>query len=293
MKKAICFGEVLWDIFPSGKKIGGAPFNVARQISKFGFDCNLISAVGKDKLGEDLLSKINDSKISLDTIQSKSDLATGTVQISLDENGSATYSISKPVAWDAIEVNTKIEQLVRASDVFIYGSLATRSKISRESLLELLNISKFNVFDLNLRAPHYQFDNLKYMMKQADFLKLNDEEVALICSHLDITQNGIKSQMLEISKKFSVDYVAVTLGDKGAMLLHDRQFFTSDSYKVDVKDTVGAGDAFLAALISNLLKFEQPLLALNYACAVGALVASKEGANPDISEIEIQKMLNS
>ena len=293
MKKAVCFGEVLWDVFPNGKKIGGAPFNVARQISNYGFDCKLITAVGKDKLGDELLLAIKNFNFSSDTIQLKSDLQTGTVEVLLDKNGSATYSISKPVAWDAIDVNPELVKLVGASDVFVYGSLAARSKVSRDSLYKLLDNSKFKVFDLNLRAPYFQYEHLDILMRQANFIKFNDEEIALICAHLRINQSDIKSQMLEISNKYNLDYVAVTLGSNGAILLYTGQFYQSRSYRVKVKDTVGAGDAFLAALISKLLKSIKPITALNFACAIGALVASKEGANPEISEIEIAELLNS
>jgi len=291
IKSAVCFGEILWDLFPDGKRIGGAPFNVAKQLLQYGMHTKLISAVGKDDHGYEIMEILKQNSIAIDSIQIKSSLPTGNVTVQLDSYGSASYTISKPVAWDAIEIKQKNEQLVADSDVFVYGSLAARSGVSNNTLFELLEYADFKVFDVNLRPPHFNFDLLQRLLLKADFIKFNDDELDLICSRFDLSAESIQSKMLLISNKFNAESVVVTLGSKGASLLHKDHFFQSKSYKVDVKDTVGAGDAFLAALISSLENNTEPQVALNFACAMGALVASKAGANPKILESEINQLL--
>lgn len=291
MHKAVCFGEILWDLFPEGKQIGGAPFNVAKQLSNFGMHCDFISAVGNDSLGEELMNILGETNISKEQLQIKTELPTGKVEVILDEKGSASYTIFEPVAWDAIKIKQEHKNLVSNSDVFIYGSLAARSKISRDTLFQVLKSARFKVFDVNLRPPHFTLKNLTGLLGEANLIKMNDDEINLICNKLAFKKNGIEDRMLFLAEKFNAGSVAVTLGSKGALLLHGGQFYESKSYSVKVQDTVGAGDAFLAALLSKLLLTNKPEASLNFACAVGALVASKTGANPEISEQEITRML--
>ena len=293
MIRTVCYGEILWDIFPEGKQIGGAPFNVARQLLGFGFSSRLISAIGKDGLGDELHKVLKDTGFSSEGIQETSTLETGSVIVHLDNAGSATYDIKKPVAWDAITVNSENRDLVDKSDVFIYGSLAARSKISRASVLQLLKLASFKVFDANLRPPHYELETLELLMKEADLIKLNEEELHLITSILTHEMLSIEAQVLVLYECYRPDYIAITLGEKGALLFYNGKFYNSEGYAVKVKDTVGAGDAFLAALISRLITSAQPKDAIDFACAIGALVASKAGANPNISKAMISKILRS
>ncbi|MGC1472096.1 MAG: carbohydrate kinase [Psychroserpens sp.] len=290
MNKVICFGEVLWDIFPKGKYIGGAPFNVARQMLQYGFDCQLISAIGNDDLGKDLLGSFEAINFSSESIQKHENLATGTVIVKLDKSGSATYAISKPVAWDAIEMNAKTENLVVESEVFIFGSLAARSSISRSTLLSLLNLAKFKVFDANLRAPHYNLEDLRLFMSQSNLIKLNDEELVLLTSNSDPSLT-VEQRIMNLYNIYQPEYIAVTLGDQGAILYCNATYFRNSGYTVQIKDTVGAGDAFLAMLVSELKMEAKPQSALDRSCAVGALVASKAGANPKISKEDIAAIL--
>jgi fructokinase len=291
MTKIVCFGEVLWDVFPTHKTIGGAPLNVALRLKSFQNDISLISCLGDDTSGKELKLELEKFSISY-YLQTDKEYKTSTVAISLDKNGSASYLIHKPCAWDNIQVNNELKSLVKNSDAFIFGSLVARSNTSRNTLITLLDISKFSVFDVNLRSPHYQISSIQILMNAANFIKFNDDELKEISSSLGCLSASIEQTILFIANKTNTTSIAVTLGSKGAILFLKERFFYCKGYQVEVADTVGSGDSFLATLIDALLKDEDPQLAINKACAVGALVAKNKGANPMISEVEIDAIMN-
>jgi fructokinase len=210
----------------------------------------------------------------------------------LDENGSAQYEIEYPVAWDKIEVTEKVVETIRSSDAFIFGSLACRDEVSRNTLLDLLQYATYKVFDVNLRPPFYTMEVLLKLMNKADFIKCNDEELREICTALDIDSASITEQIKFLAHHTQTKQICVTKGNDGAVLFFDSQFYSNSGYLVKVADTVGAGDSFLATLISQLLFKKNPDEALNYACAVGALVAGKEGANPTLLDSEISNFIS-
>ena len=284
MSKIVCFGEVLWDVFPTHKKIGGAPLNVALRLQSFQNEVALISCLGDDKLGNELLLELQKHRISSLYIQKIKAYKTSTVAISLDKNGSASYFINHPCAWDNIQVNDKLNTLVKSSEAFIFGSLIARSNTSRNTLLKLLTFSKLSVFDVNLRPPHYDINSIQVLMNAANFIKFNDDELKEISMSLGYQSASIEQTILFIAKKTNTTSIAVTLGSKGAILFYEERFFYCKGYQVEVADTVGSGDSFLATLIDVLLKGKDAQLAIDKACAVGALVAKNKGANPVISE---------
>ena len=286
-----CFGEVLWDVFPDHEKIGGAPLNVALRLKSFGNDVAMISAVGKDDLGKQLISYINENKLTSTYIQVHDTYQTGKVKVTLDRKGSASYEIKYPVSWDYIALNDENIKLVKESKVFIYGSLICRHSVSKDTLFKLLDQANFKVFDVNLRAPFYSFELLHDLMSKADFVKFNDEELDLVVKNLNPELRSIEDQIIFISRKFNVSHICVTRGGEGAVLWINGQFYYNSGYLIKVKDTVGAGDSFLASLIYNITKGATPQYALDFACAVGALVAGSEGANPKIKLTDISKMI--
>lgn len=286
-----CFGEVLWDVFPDHEKIGGAPLNVALRLKSFGNDVAMISAVGNDDLGKQLISYINENKLTSTYIQVHDGYQTGKVNVTLDRNGSASYEIKYPVSWDYIALNDENLKLVKESKVFIYGSLICRHSVSKDTLFKLLDQANFKVFDVNLRAPFYSFELLNDLMSKADFVKFNDEELALVVKNLNPVLKSIEDQMTFIARKFNVSHICVTRGGEGAVLWIKGQFYYNSGYLIKVKDTVGAGDSFLASLIYNITKEATPQYALDFACAVGAMVAGSEGANPKITLTDISKMI--
>ncbi|MCK5678823.1 MAG: carbohydrate kinase [Flavobacteriaceae bacterium] len=282
-----CFGEVLWDMFPTHKKIGGAPLNVALRLQSFGVKTHIISRVGNDNNGKNLLQFISEYSLDTSLIQLDENHKTGCVQITLNKNGSASYEIEYPVAWDKIEVTDQIVKTVRSSDAFIFGSLASRDEITKNTLIDLLQYTNFKVFDLNLRPPFYTMGLLLDLMMKSDFIKCNDEELNEICTALNFKSKSIIKQIQFLSQKTQTKQICVTKGENGATLLYNDQLYNNNGYTVKVIDTVGAGDSFLATLISKLLYKTLPEEALDFACAVGALVASKEGANPKLVQSEI------
>ena len=287
MPKVTCFGEVLWDIFPTHKKIGGAPLNVALRIQSFDNLTNIISRVGDDDDGKRSLDYIKQKGIDISTIQIDKNHKTGCVNVTLDSKGSASYEIEYPVAWDKIEISEKIIEIVKSSDAFIFGSLVCRDEVSKQTLLKLLQYATFKVFDVNLRPPFYSIELLIQLMNKVEFIKCNDEELHEICIVLGSKATSIEDQVKFLSQKTNAKQICVTKGKDGAVLLYNDQYYSHKGYPVKVKDTVGAGDSFLATLISKLLNGSKPEHALDFACAVGALVAGKPGANPQITTSEI------
>lgn len=288
---AVCYGEVLWDIFPTHKKIGGAPLNVALRMNSMGVKTNMISRVGADENGEGILSYLNDHEISTDLIQATNEYKTGAVNVMINEKGNASYDILYPSAWDKIEKTERMDKLITEADVFVFGSLASRDDVSRETLFSILDKAQYKVLDANLRTPYYTKEVIYSLMLKADFIKLNDEELREISRELDSPYNSFEQNIIFIAEKTNTKQLCVTKGEFGAVLYYNGKFYYNSGYFVKVVDTVGAGDSFLASLLLRLLKGKTPQKALNYACAVGALVAGQEGANPKIFEKEIKKFM--
>jgi len=288
---AVCFGEVLWDVFPSHKKIGGAPLNVALRMNSLGMATTIISRVGLDQDGDEILSYINNQGVSSDGIQVGEGNKTGVVNVMINEKGNASYDIMYPSSWDKISLTNEMIEKVSASDVFIFGSLICRDEVSRSTLYALLEKAKYKVLDANLRAPYYTMEVLNELMSKADFIKLNDEELWEISRKLESPYNSFEQNIKFIAEKTNTKQVCVTKGAFGAVLYYNDKFYYNSGYFIKVVDTVGAGDSFLATLTARLLKGKSPQKSLNYACAVGALVAGQEGANPKISDAEIKKYM--
>lgn len=291
MLKIVCFGEVLWDVFPTHKKIGGAPLNVALRLNSFGNYVTVISSVGNDIDGKEIIDFIKINNVNTDEVQISNEFNTSQVKVILDKSGSASYNIEFPCAWDYIQLKDTSKNIVSKSDAFIFGSLITRNDVSRKTLFQLFKFAKFKVFDVNLRAPHYNMIVLNELMVEADFIKFNDDELLEICKYYNFESSNLEKNIKYIANKTNTQNICVTLGGDGAILYKSSSFFKSSGYSVKVKDTVGAGDSFLATLIYGLLNNEKPKNAINLACAVGALVASKEGANPIILKTDIESIM--
>ena len=288
--KICCFGEILWDLLPEGKKLGGAPFNVACSLKSLGADVEFISRIGQDSLADEILIEVASKGISTDSIQIDPIHPTGKVEVSLDAKGVAAYRIETDVAWDFIESNEKLLKLVRHSKAFIFGSLVARGA-SFDALKTFFELASFNVFDLNLRPPFYSDSLLIELMGHAQMLKFNDEELYLVAEMLNSPFHSMDQHIEFIAKETQTEIICVTQGMFGAVLYHKKQWIYNSGFKVKVFDTVGAGDAFLGTLIYGLIANDTPLNSLNRACAMGALVAGSAGANPNISENELMQFM--
>ena len=282
-KKVLCFGEALWDNFPNYNKIGGAPLNVALHLKKIGVDTQFISRIGDDKMGNEILDTLKKFNFDSTLIQEDNKYNTGEVNISLDKSKSANYIIKYPCAWDKIEMSDNYIKVVENSDFFVFGSLISRDKISRETLLELIDHANFKIFDVNIRDPYYDFELISFLIQKSNMIKFNEEELERISKDLGVFSNSIENKIIEISKKTSTELICLTLGEKG-VIFYDSKFHYQDAIKTKVLNTVGAGDSFLAMLIEGIITNKKPELFLKRAADLSSFVCSKYGPNPEYNK---------
>ncbi|MDJ1466582.1 carbohydrate kinase family protein [Xanthocytophaga flava] len=286
----VCFGEILWDVLPTSKQPGGAPMNVAADLRNFGVNAQLISRVGNDELGNELIDFLKQKGIPTELVQTGQSHLTGVAKANVSDANEVTYKIVQPVAWDYIQLTQSMEQTVKQSNFFVYGSLVARSQQSHETLLSLLKIAPHKVFDVNLRAPHYTRELVEDLLHQAHIAKLNEHELAELAAWYGNSTN-LHVTMQTLQDRYSLDTVCVTLGAQGAALLNKDGFFQQSGFIVEVKDTIGSGDAFLAAFLYKTLQNEEPKKTIEFACATGAFLATKQGATPQFSEEDIYSFL--
>lgn len=287
-----CFGEILWDVLPTSKQPGGAPMNVAADLRNFGLNAQLISRVGSDDLGHELLDFLAQKGLPLDLVQIGKTHLTGVAKANISDSNEVTYKIVQPVAWDYIQLEPGLLNVVRDSAMFVYGSLAARSQQTHETLLALLAGAGRKVFDVNLRAPHYNQALVEELMQQADIAKLNEHELAELLGWYGRSgapgEPDLQRAMQQLRERYGLDTLCVTLGADGAALLNGDGFFEQGGFPVEVEDTIGSGDAFLAAFLYKTLQGESPQRTLAFACATGAYVATQRGATPTFTEQTIR-----
>lgn len=287
-KTVVCYGEVLWDIFPTKTKPGGAPMNVAYHLRKFGVDSRMISRVGNDEAGEKLLKLLTEWNIPIENCQIDQAHETGKVIATVLPGNEMSYSIHSPVSWDYITSGVDNDSLVSEAEAFVYGSLVTRNETSRETLYKLIEKAKFNVFDINLRQPHYSPEIIEYLLGKCNLLKMNESELELITTWFSNKKDNELSAVRFLQEKFNIDEVIVTKGAEGASYYTKSESYSFPAFEVKVKDTCGSGDSFLAAFLSKKFEGESPETCMIYATGLGAFVASHEGACPayDIAKLE-------
>lgn len=287
-RNIICFGETLWDVFPDEKRPGGAPMNVAVHLRKFGFDPFMVSRVGGDELGDKLKAFLQDNGLSTDHIQRDGKLPTGVVNVQVAESGDASYDIVFPSAWDFIEYPEGIPEEGIEESMLVFGSLASRHEISKRALLQLLQKANTKLFDVNFRAPHYTRDLIELLLENSDIVKLNEHELKIIGEWHGFANDDLTELCAPVADYYDFAHMVLTLGGDGAFAWKEGKGHRQPGFKVEVKDTVGSGDSFLAAYIANYLNGKPIEHCLKIACATGAYVASNHGAVPDyqISDIE-------
>ena len=286
LPKVICFGEVLWDLLPSGKVAGGAPMNVAFHLNNFGYPTSLISRIGHDSNGWELMKFLKEKGIDTDLVQTDNFYPTSTVKVTLGALGSPSYEIVQPVAWDYLNVSLRNTKAVEAAKAIVYGSLAARTERTRDTLLSLLNSATeaIKIFDVNLRPPFYTRVLLEQLLEKADIVKMNDEELRLIGGWyfadkdpFDLAQN--------VKEKFNLNLLMITQGGKGAFLISpSNEVISVRARQIKVADTIGSGDSFLAGFLYQYFSEEPLIVCLEFAARTGALVATMRGATPKIDE---------
>lgn len=286
----ICFGEVLWDVFPKGRKPGGAPLNVAYHLNRLGINSKIISRVGRDELGTNLLELMDRWEIPSTMCQVDKQYATGKVMPKMDRNYDMTYEILFPVAWDYIQWDDRHASEVKQADALVFGSLIMRNEVSCQTLLQLLPLAKYRVFDVNLREPFYSADMVLNILEKTELLKLNQYELDVICSWIspDVKKETDKIDLLR--NNYQIAEILLTRGSQGASYYTGGKKYDSAAYEVDVADTVGSGDAFLAAFLARKLAGGTTIdRQLSFASALGAFVASSHGACPEYSPADLQQ----
>ena len=276
-------GELLWDVLPTGKQIGGAPSNFAFHAMQAGCESILISAVGNDKPGDELLTELGNLKLNCEYVQ-RNEFPTGTVTVNLNEKGHPQYVIHENVAWDNILMNSKIESKLKNLDAVCFGSLGQRSPVSAATIQMLLAGLKpdcLKVFDINLRQHFYSHEIIVKSLQFADALKINDEELIVLSDLFDF-KGDVKNQLSQIISHFNLEYVVYTMGEKGSIIMSKRDYSFIESPKVIVADTVGAGDSFTAILVSGMLKGVPLTEVHEMATKAAAFVCTQKGATPVI-----------
>ena len=289
------FGEILWDCLPSGRHAGGAPFNVTAHLAQIGVSSALLSCVGRDALGDEILAVARDKNVNIDFVtRARIGLPTGTVLVTVDEQGNATYELVQPVAWDEIRVPRDAVEAVSSARAFIYGSLAGRSPYNLEQLERLLDVKgPVKFFDVNLRPPFSEPALILTLARRADILKMNDGEVGRLSAWVqtgEATHNtprdeeGIAEACETLANATGVGRICVTRAEEGAAFWDHGMLTTAPAPHVEVKDTVGAGDAFMAGLMVGCARGSETRKVLENACRLGAYVASHNGATPLLPE---------
>jgi fructokinase len=253
--KIIGIGEVLWDLLPSGAQIGGAPANFAWHAHALGAESAVISRVGNDALGNDIIQRFAELGLGKQTVQVDELAPTGSVTVGLSAKGIPNYVIHENVAWDNLTVSAAGLNAVSAADAVCFGSLAQRNRISRASIQYLLNSSPdraLRVFDINLRQHYYSREIIEKSLELANVLKLNQEELEVIGDLLGLT-GPVQARIEALSRRYDLHLVALTRGADGSLLFQAGQWSDCHSIPIDILDTVGAGDSFTAALVMGLL----------------------------------------
>lgn len=285
-----CFGEVLWDNLSSGPKIGGAPLNVGYHLRKKNIAINLISQVGEDLLGNELLKKLETMDISTKYCGVTTHYPTSEVNVHIDLNQNISYHIEENVAWDYIEYDAQIEKNIKKSSAFIYGTLSSRNIVSAAALKKYLQYGLWNVLDLNLRIPYYNTDILENLIESANLLKLNMEELNVVNGlFFNINNCSNESVIANLFKKFiNLKEILITNGSASAYYYSREISLEFDSIDVLVEDTVGCGDAFLAGFVFGKLSDYNIKDCMQEAIVLSAFVASKISGCPVYESVEFE-----
>lgn len=286
MKRLVVgLGEVLWDMLPEGRKIGGAPVNFAYHAGQFGIDTMAVSAIGNDKLGEDTISEMNGKH--LNHIFPSVPYPTGSVQVKLDEKGVPAYDIKENVAWDNIPFTNEIESVARNCQAVCFGSLAQRNAVSRNTIRKFIESTPsgcIRIFDINLRQNFYTSNVIRDSLEHCNILKINDEEIMLVSRMFNYDSSNIENVCRTIMEDFSLEMVILTCGTKGSYIFTKGGVSFMPTPKVNVADTVGAGDSFTGSFCAAILRGLPVAEAHKKAVEVSAYVCTQNGAMPEIPE---------
>jgi len=289
-KKIAAFGELLWDLLPDRKVLGGAPANFIYRINSFGDNGTLLSKVGNDKAGREAREALKKLGVSDENIQTDYEFPTGSVKVKIDSYGNADYNIITDVAYDHIEINAEMIDAFSQASCVCFGTLVQRYGISKNTLRELIHESPDVVkfLDINLRKNCYTAASIEESLRMTNILKTNDEELLITKNLLNLKHENLKELAQETIEKYNLEIILCTLGSNGAFCLTKEDVFYYDSgYQISLGDTVGSGDAFSAGFVHYYMNDYPIDEALSFGNAAGAMVATTTGATSPISKEEI------
>lgn len=283
----IGIGELLFDVFPTGKKLGGAPVNFAYHVARLGIESLAVSAVGNDELGDEIMQILQQKGIA--NRVARIDSPTGTVQVTLDERGVPNFEICEGVAWDNIPLSDELVTLAANCRAFCFGTLAQRSEVSRRTINRLLDAiptdrNVWVIYDINLRQHFYSKEVIEESMYKSNILKINDDEFKTVVSLLGIPTAEYVQGCRWLMEKYHLKMVVLTCGEKGSWIYTANESSFMETPQVEVVDTVGAGDSFTAAFCASLLNGVSLREAHRKAVEIAAFVCTQAGAMPDYEE---------
>lgn len=282
-------------MLPEGKKLGGAPANFACHTAALGNIGILVSRIGKDRLGDEILGRLEKLSVSTEYIQTDPDRPTGVVNVELSANGQPSYDIVKDLAWDYLAWDEELRSLAGKIDAVCFGSLAQRNKASAGTIGKFLTQTSpgtLCVYDVNLRQNYYSKEVIKNSMSLANIVKLNDQELPIIAELLGTKGENQAETAKNLLKKFDLQIICVTLGENGCLIISGNQVVTHPGFKVEVADTVGSGDAFTACMVDFYLRGADLATIARSANRYGAWVASRKGATPKPDEKILNEIFN-
>lgn len=286
-------GEALWDVLPEGKKIGGAPANFAYHVSQFGLNSKVVSAVGEDKLGAEILENLQAKKLKMqiETVP----YPTGTVQVELDAEGVPCYDIKEGVAWDNIPYTKELDELAHQACAVCFGSLAQRSVVSRNTINAFLDAmphdaNVLKIFDINLRQSFYTKEILCNSFKRCNILKINDEELVTVSRMFGYPGIDLQDKCWILLGKYNLKMLILTCGVNGSYVFTPGEMSFVETPKVEVADTVGAGDSFTAAFVAAILSGKTVREAHELAVETSAYVCTQNGAMPELPDELINRL---
>ena len=286
-------GEILWDMFPSGKVLGGAPSNFAYQLNSLGLKCIPVSSVGSDGLGEEIISSLTNKSLSTEYIQVNQKYNTGVVEVTVDNEGKPSYIIKENVAWDNIEFDLKLQNLIKSCSAVCFGSLAQRSEVSRNTIMKFLSElpeSSLKVFDINLRQRFYSKSIVVESLQLASMLKLNDDELIIIGDLLGLkgSDDFLIAQLME---NYNLSLITLTKGGKGSLIVTPESENFREPIRINIIDTVGAGDAFTAGMVYGLLNNLDLEHVHSIANGLASFVCSKRRCDPRRFDEELKNRI--
>ena len=288
MKQSVIgIGEALFDVLPEGKKLGGAPANFAYHVSQFGIESCAVSAMGDDELGKELEAELNEHNLNYQI--EKVDYPTGTVQVSLDANGIPAYEIKEGVAWDNIPFTPALEEKAKNCTAVCFGSLAQRSEVSRNTIHRFLDAmpeeeGRYKVFDINLRQGFFTKEIITESIKRCNILKINDEELITISRLFGYPGIDLQNKCWLLLGKYNLKMLILTCGVNGSYVFTPGNVSFIETPKVEVADTVGAGDSFTGTFVASILRGKSVREAHELAVKVSAYVCTQNGAMPVLPE---------